>query len=291
VPELPHIGGHEPAGVVVEVGRDVGNVRPGQRVVPYLFVRGADCRYTRAGRHAQATHLAGIIGVTLPGGFAEYFKAPAANVLPLPDEVPFEAGGLASCAVITAVHAWRRAELQMGDVALVLGAGGIGLIMLQILKAAGVRTVCVSRSAASLRLAEQAGAELALSLAATDTAERVRQFTGDREGADCVFEMVGMSATMSAAADYVRRCGKIVVIGEEAEFPAIDTIRIAQRELAIIGSRNGGLQDALDALEMMARGIIRPPIAARYPLAEVNQALACLRDGKAHGRIILNIRP
>ncbi|MCA9102411.1 MAG: alcohol dehydrogenase catalytic domain-containing protein, partial [Planctomycetales bacterium] len=258
VPNLPHVPGHEPAGVVAEVGHDVDEIAVGQRVVPHLFVRSGECRYSLAGQDAQATHLEGIIGVTLPGGFAEYFKAPARNLLVLPDEVPFDAGGLTSCAVITAVHAYRKAGLERGDTAVVLGAGGIGLILVQLLASAGVRTVAVSRSPASLALANGAGAALAIRADADDTIIQIREFAGPgSDGADVVFEMVGRADTMKAAASYVRRGGRIVVIGEEAEYPAIDTIAIAQRELEIVGARNGGRKDAVDALEMMATGAIR----------------------------------
>ena len=85
------------------------------------------CRSCRTGQDAQCSSIGGIIGVTVPGGFAEFFKAPARNVLPLPDAVSFESGGLVSCGVITAVHAYRRARLLAHEVAVVIGAGGIGL--------------------------------------------------------------------------------------------------------------------------------------------------------------------
>ncbi|MEZ6144203.1 MAG: alcohol dehydrogenase catalytic domain-containing protein [Planctomycetaceae bacterium] len=290
VPNLPHIPGHEPAGVIADVGRDVTGYTIGQRVVPHLFVSGGDCRFTRSGQHAQATHLQGIIGVTLPGGFAEYFKAPAENLLPLPENVPFDVGGLTSCAVITAVHAYRKSGLQLGQSAVVLGAGGIGLMLVQLLGQAGVRTIAVSRSPDSLRLAEQAGAELALSVEDANTAGCIREFAGaGKDGADCIFEMVGRAGTMRAAADYACRGGRIIVIGEEDEYPEIDTIQIAQRELEIIGSRNGGRQDAIDALEMLAVGIIKPHIAASFALDEINEAMSLVRNGEARGRVIVNV--
>jgi propanol-preferring alcohol dehydrogenase len=319
VPALPHIPGHEPAGVVAEVGKEVTGVTVGQRVVPHLFVARAECRYTRAGQHAQATHLQGILGVTLAGGFAEYFKVPARNLLVLPPEVPFDAGGLASCAVITAVHAFRKAALQMGDTAVVQGAGGIGLILVQLLKAAGVRVVAVDSNEAGRQQALRAGAELALGPnpkseirnpkqiqmtkqekypgsdlensdldIVSDFGFRILDFSSG--GVDAVFELVGRAATMQAAAGYVRRCGQIIVIGEEPEFPAIDTIHIAQKELRIYGSRNGGMQDAQDALELMARGVIRPVIAARFPLERFNEGLAHVRRGEAPGRVVVTIK-
>jgi len=291
VPRLPHVPGHEPAGRVVEVGREVTGIRLDQRVVPHLFVRSADCRYTRAGEHAQALHLRGIIGVTLPGGFAEYFKAPAQNLL-LPDAVPFDVGGLTCCGVITALHAFRKAMLREQETAVVLGAGGIGLMLLQLLRAASIRALAVDRSEDRFALALQAGAERALTLEAAAIADQVRDFAGPRagDGVDCVFELVGSAHTMQAAAGFARRGGRIVVIGEEAEFPAIDTIRIAQRELQIIGSRNGGLQDARDALDLIARGVIRPPIAATFPLAQINRGLDLVRRNQVQGRVIIRIR-
>lgn len=290
VPKLPHIPGHEPAGTIAALGAGVTNLQVGQRVAPHLFVASADCRFTRTGQQAQATHLSGIIGVTMPGGFAEYVTIPSRNLLVLPDEVPFDAGGLTSCAVITTVHAYRKAQLQAGDTAVVLGAGGIGLMLVQLLTSAGIRTVAVSRSPISLDLARQAGAELALSLEDPTLAEQIRGFSGsDKSGADCVFELVGLANTMQIAAASAMRGGKIVVIGEEAEFPAIDTIQIAQRELQILGSRNGSFQDARDALEFMASGVIRPTIAARFPLSRINEALDEVRTGRAHGRVIIDI--
>lgn len=291
VPQLPHIPGHEPAGVVAKIGSNVEGFSIGQRVVPHLFVSGKECFYCRTGRHAQAMDLQGIIGVTMPGAFAEYFKAPAKNLLHMPENVAFDVGGLTSCAVITAVHAYRKTGLQTGDIAVVVGAGGIGQIMIQILHHAGVRVVAASRSVESLELARKNGAALCVRLGSPTAAEEVRAFAGpDVDGAHCVIDMVGLAKTMEVSADFVMRCGRIIVIGEEADFPPIDTIHIAQRELEIVGSRNGGLQDAADSLKMMSAGIIAPPIAKHYPLDRVNDAMELLRSGKAHGRIVIDIK-
>ncbi|HWB14504.1 MAG TPA: alcohol dehydrogenase catalytic domain-containing protein [Pirellulales bacterium] len=290
VPRLPHIPGHEPAGIVVAVGSEVAEPQVGQAVVPHLFVFDRDCPYTRSGQHAQATHLRGILGVSLPGGFAQYFKAPARNLLRVPEGVPWDVAGLTSCAVITAVHAFRKAQLAPLDTAVVLGAGGIGLILVQLLRASGVTTIVVDRSAASLEQARQAGAELAVSFDDVQAVDQVRAAAGaGKDGADCVFELVGRAATMKFAAAAARRGGRIVVIGEEAEFPSIDTITLAQRELQLIGSRNGGLQDALDALNLLARGVLRPPIAAHFPLERINDAFDLVRSGQANGRVIVTL--
>ena len=236
-------------------------------------------------------HLRGILGVTMPGGFAEYFKAPARNLLVLPDSVPSDIGGLTSCAVITAVHAYRKARLQVNDTAVVLGVGGIGLVLVQLLHAAGIRTLAVDNDSASLGQALEAGAQEALAIDRAEAGALIQNWAGgEKGGVDCVFELVGKGATMKAAASVVRRGGQIIVIGEEAEFPALDTIQIAQQELQIIGSRNGGLQDARDALAFMAQGIIRPVIAAQFPLDQINFALAAVRQGTIRGRAVVTMR-
>jgi 2-desacetyl-2-hydroxyethyl bacteriochlorophyllide A dehydrogenase len=286
VPSLPHIPGHEPSGVVAKIGESVQGFSVGQRVIPHLFLACGRCRACRTGHEAQCTNLEGIIGVTRPGGFAEYFVAPARNLIPVPEAVSDEAAGLASCAVITAVHAFRRARLAVGETALVIGAGGIGLIMLQLLKSAGIHTIAIDRSKDSLDLATHNGADAIVPPGADDPAALVRELSGG-VGVDCVFDMVGLTATLKLAADSTARGGRIVVIGEEPEFPAIDTITIAQRELEIIGSRNGSFQDAVDALEFMSSGIIQPWIDRRFPLTEINLAMDYLRSGAAHGRVVV----
>lgn len=288
VPVLPHVLGHEPAGVVVEVGSDVETLRLGDRVVPHLFITCDRCYYCRAGRQQQCSDLRGIIGVLSDGAFAEYFKAPARNFYRLPDEVPFDEGGLISDAVVTAVHASRRAELGLGDSALVVGAGGVGQVLIQILRASGVRVAAADISPEKLRLAGSLGAAHTVDAREPDAAKSVLDFSGT-SGVECVFNCVGTSASMRFSSDAVMRCGRIVVIGEEPQDPRIDTIEIAQKELEIIGSRNGTRQDMIDAIRWVASGAVRPQIAVRLPLEDINHAFDTMRNG-ALGRVVVVVK-
>jgi threonine dehydrogenase-like Zn-dependent dehydrogenase len=146
----------------------------------------------------------------------------------------------------------------------------------------------MSRSPEKLEIARQLGAHLAIRVDGTDKAQQIRAFAGG--GVQCVYDCVGTASTMRDGASYVMRGGQIVVIGEEPEFPPIDTIQIAQRELEIIGSRNGSRQDFADAISMLASGIISPPVASRFPLDQINEALQLLRSGQASARIIMTIK-
>ncbi len=288
VPRLPHILGHEPAGVVARTGSAVRNLKPGQRVVPYLFFNCQDCYYCRVGRHQQCLHLDGILGVLCHGGFAEYFKAPARNLFLLPDHVPFDAGGLIADAVVTAVHAVRRAELYSGQNAIVLGAGGVGLSLIQVLVNAGVRVIAIDRVEAKLELARHFGATGTYPFSMEPVASAIRDLA-DSDGIAAVFDCVGSTPSLAAACRWVRNGGRVVVIGESGQPPAITSTEIAQRELEIIGSRNGARQDFVEAIRLVQYGAVRPPIAARFPLQNVNAALDALRAGPI-GRVVVVVR-
>ncbi len=288
VPPLPHILGHEPAGVVAAVGAGVMRFKSGDRVVPHLFFSCDECIYCRSGRHQQCTNLRGILGVLVNGAFAEYFKAPEANLYILPDNIPFDVGGLIADAVVTSVHAHQRSEIRPGMTAAVVGCGGVGLTLLQVLKAAGGHVVGVDRSEESLSLARELGATFTVNSRDPERVLKVREFTKGH-GVECVFNCVGSGATMRDSFEYVMKCGRVVVIGEEPEAPATDTIEIAQRELEIIGSRNGTRQNMAEAIRLVASGAVKPPIARRLPLHEINEALDLVRRG-ALGRVVITVK-
>jgi D-arabinose 1-dehydrogenase-like Zn-dependent alcohol dehydrogenase len=291
VPSLPHIPGHEPAGVVARVGTGVHGVAPGDRVVPHLFLACQACRYCRTGNHAQCRRVRGIIGVTRPGGFAEYFKAPASCLLKVPENVKLNEAGLVSCAMVTAVRALRRSRLAFGESAVVIGAGGIGLILIQMLKAFGIRAAAIAGSEQSRSLASEMGAGIALLASDSELPRKIASVAADEEeGVDCAFDLVGSAQTMRLAAASVARQGRIVVVGEEAESAPLQSIEIAQRELEIIGARNGGMQDAADAMAMLSKGIVKPAIAARFPLDQINDAFNLVRGGSVTGRVMISMR-
>lgn len=289
VPELPHILGHEPGGVVVDVGSGVKGLKPGDRVVPHLFITCDQCRYCRLGRRQQCAALKGIIGVLCwQGAFAEYFKAPARNLYRLPDAIPFDEGGLIADAVVTAVHASRRASVGLNETAVIIGVGGVGQVLVQILAASGVRVVAADLDASKREKAAQLGATLAIDPRDEAAVGKIIDFSGSG-GAECAINCAGSSESMRFAADAVMRCGRIVVVGEEPEDPRIDSIEIAQKELEIIGSRNGTAQDMEDAIRWVASGAVRPIVAARYPLNEINAAFDHMRRG-ALGRVVIVIK-
>lgn len=288
VPRLPHILGHEPAGIVVETGKSVSGLQPGDRVVPHLFFNCGNCYYCRIGRQQQCRDLKGILGVMAPGAYAEYFKAPATNLFRLPKEIGFDAGGLLADAVITSVHGFRRSHVLPGERAVVIGTGGIGLILIQLLRLGGVRVAGVDRSDEALQLARKLGAEIAVIAGTASAVPQLREWTHGF-GAQCIFNCVGTAESMRESADSVMRCGRIVVIGEEPDFPKVNTTEIAQQELEIVGSRNGTRQDLIEGIRLLESGSVTPLIARRFPLDAIHEAFDCVRRG-ALGRVIITVK-
>ena len=279
-PALPHILGHEPAGRVASIGAGVEGWNVGDRVACYLFDTCGHCAACRDGSDAQCSYNEGILGVTRDGGFAELFRVRADNLLRVPPEGDLVTAGLVSCAVVTAVHATKRAALALGQRVAIIGAGGIGLIVLQSLVHDGFEVHVFDPSEAARRTSLSEGA----------TSAHAPVDRGDDGSFDRVFDLVGTAASTGLAGRLVRRQGRIVIIGEEAEFPAIDTIALAQREIEIVGSRNGGRKDAQEALVLMAQCIIRPHVAERIQLDGLNSALDAMRAGRIHGRVIVEFQ-
>src|ERR1700722_5456717 len=287
VPKLPHILGHEPSGVVAKVGSAVKTLKPGDRGVPYLFITCGTCWYCRNGRDSMCANLKGIIGVLVNGAFAQFFKAPARNLFLLPENVPFDVGALMADAVITSVHAvYDRSNVKAAATAAVIGAGGVGQIIIQLLKALGLRVIAVSRSESKLAVAKSIGADEAWRAGEPNIGARSREIASD--GIDVVFDCVGSDESMKEALVMVKRCGRIVMVGEEdASFPA-DSTEIAKRELEIIGSRNGSRSNMQMGLQLLSLGVIKPVISDVFELEDVNKALDRVRQG-ASGRVILKV--
>jgi D-arabinose 1-dehydrogenase-like Zn-dependent alcohol dehydrogenase len=286
VPPLPHVLGHEPAGVIAAVGSNVLGWKVGDRVVPSLFFTCNRCYYCRVGRNQQCAHLKGILGVLSPGAMAEYFKVPGENLFPLPESIPSEAGGLIADAVVTAVRAAKRGGSTVGSTAVVIGAGGVGLCLIQVLVSAGVRVFAADIHRENLEAAEAYGATTAF-LTGPGLASGLRE-SAEKDAIQCVFDCVGSGQTLTQACDLVMNCGRVVVVGEYGDALSVTSTSIAQRELEIVGSRNGTRQDLVEAIRLVELGHVRPPIAACYPLEKVNDAIQRLREGVV-GRLVVRV--
>jgi alcohol dehydrogenase len=287
---LPHVPGHEISGEIVALGSDARG-RVGDRVVVYHYWACRTCAYCQAGEENLCTDLQGWSGFTTPGGFQEYLSVPDDCVLPLPANVAPEHGGPLTCALGTAYHAVvGRGAVRAGETAVVLGAGGVGLQVVQIAKASGATVFAVDVQDHRLRAARAAGADDAFT--AAEAGDRVRGATA-RHGADLVIDTVGHRGSLQTSAGLVRSGGRVVVVGyttEPGEYPAMPTERLVLGQLTVLGSRYATRLELRQALSLVARGLVHPVISGEVPLERANEALAMVREDRATGRVVVRIR-
>ena len=264
----PLIMGHEVTGEVVATGQGVTGLPAGTRVAVQPVAYCGECAQCRAGNPNLCTRRR-LMGMNAPGGYAPYVVWPAENLYPLPDGLSFEQGALAEPLAV-AVHAVGLAEYRPDDAVLVVGAGPIGLLILMLLKHAGLSRRAISDlSDERLALARELGAEVTINPAQQPLDEAIRQYT-DGEGVDVAFEAVGLSATVGQAIGATRNGGTVVWVGNNARVVEVDMQSVVTRELTIRGSYGMRDDDFRRALALLAEGELPAErlITRRASLAE-----------------------
>lgn len=279
--------GHEIAGRIAAVGEGVDPGRVGERVILYYYVGCGECEQCRLGREQLCPNLRAEYGFISDGGYAQYVSVPSRNAVPLPDTVSDVEAAPIGCGVTTAVHAANLAELRGGEWVVVYGIGGVGLGLVQLARARGARTIAVSRTEAKLSRARELGAEFAVDASDPSTvAARIREITGGA-GADVVFECVGSAETMEQASAALGRRGRLVFVGySEASF-TVHPIQLVVFEQKVLGSVGATLQDLHEAVDLVARGVIRTVVDRELPLERYQEGLDALARGEPIGRIVL----
>ncbi len=286
VPELPFIMGHEIAGEIVAVGAGVSEFAPGDRVAVYNFVTCGSCVFCRSFRDQLCLNMRGIVGVLdVPGAYAERVCLPAQQLIHLPAEVNYADGATCCDAGLTALHAVDRAAVSIGETVLVIGIGGVGSIVTQLLAGAGIEVIVADVDAGKEQWALSQGASIFSSAAGDELQSLVRDLS-DGIGADRVIDVVGLESTMTAGFTSLRRGGRMVVVGYTPERLPLSGKELAQNEKEVIGTRAGRRNDLSRCLKLYASGALASIVRGTYTLDQVNEALAHLRSGVT-GRIVL----
>jgi len=272
--KLPIIPGHEIAGVVEEVGRDVRGFERGERVgVQVLYESCRTCEYCLTGNENLCLERK-TTGESVDGGYAEYIVAPHDFIYKLPDNIGFEEAAPLFCPGVTAYRAVRRAGIRLGQKVAIIGVGGVGHMSLQFARLAGAEIVAVDRAEAQLSLARELGAEHAL------LSEEVEDFVKNNGKFDVVMVHAPSQKAVDQATRIVKRGGTILmaVLGRvEVIFP---------EEVKIVPSVIGSRQDMKETLKIASTGKIKVKYAT-YKLNEAEQVLTKLKKGEIIGRAVL----
>ena len=271
--KFPVIPGHEFSGEIVEVAPGVTNVKAGDRVTVDPNIVDHTCIFCRRGEIHLCENLTAT-GVNYDGGFAEYCKAPAAQAYPIPNEVSLDEAAMAE-PLACCIHGIDRAGIVPGSTVVLLGAGSIGLILLQLVKAAGAGLVIVSEPDEKKReLAAGFGAEVVLDPTTDDVEAEVEKTT--RVGADVVIESAGRLETAQLALKLARRGGTVLQFGVVSPDKVIEVAPydIFYKELTIRGSFVNPFTHAR-AVDLLDRKQVEvmPLVTHRFPLDDAARAL------------------
>jgi 2-desacetyl-2-hydroxyethyl bacteriochlorophyllide A dehydrogenase len=252
---LPMTLGHEVAGVVEVVGKQVTRIKEGDRVCLHYNITCGDCYYCSTGSE-QFCPSGLMLGHYTDGGYAEYIAVPARNAIPLPDEIPFEPGATLMCASATAFHALRKSRLKAGETVVVFGVGGLGLSAIQLAKAFGALDVfAVDINDDKLHLAAGYKA-IPVNAKIVDPVVEIHRLTHDR-GVGVSLELIGLPQTMRQAVQCLGIMGRAVIAGISDLPMEINTYgELLGKEVEIIGSNDHLLQELPLLIDMARRGIL-----------------------------------
>ncbi|MFP3714921.1 zinc-dependent alcohol dehydrogenase family protein [Puerhibacterium sp. TATVAM-FAB25] len=295
IPALPHVPGHELAGVISAVGAGVSGWQVGDRVtVPFVCGCGR-CEWCASGQ-AQVCPDQTQPGFTHWGSYAEQVVLHAAdtNLVAIPDGVSFETAAALGCRFATAYRAVAgRARVQRGEWVAVVGAGGVGLSATMIAAALGAQVIAVDRHEGALEAARRAGAAHTVLADGRDVPAAIHALTGG--GAHVAIDAVGSEQTSTDAVLSLRRRGRHVqvglLLGDDAR-PRLPMGRVIAWELDLLGSHGMAAADYPEMLALVASGALRPQdlVARVVGLAEGAALLPGLHDARREGMTVIDPR-
>jgi 2-desacetyl-2-hydroxyethyl bacteriochlorophyllide A dehydrogenase len=296
--EYPAILGHEFGGIIQEAGRDVTGYKAGDRVVVDPIIPCRTCSACLSG-HLNACQSLRLLGIELDGGFGQYVAVPADRLHRLPDNVPMAHASMVEMYGL-GHHILERGHVQPGESVAILGAGKLGLSVLDVLchGAGAAMTIVTDLQPLRLEIADKLGADYPIYVGRQDPVEQVMDITHG-VGVDCVIEAVGhyhlvegQEAPLAQAVKMIRAGGRIVTAGLGEQLSAVHFKTLVLKEAEIIASRVT-LGEFRRAIRMLARGLLHPELLITHQMAlrDVTAAFDRVdRDDPATLKIVLNVQ-
>ena len=282
----PFTLGHEVFGEVVAVGPDAKNVSIGDKRIVYPWIGCGNCDVCNKGDE-HLCNTGPVIGVTMPGGFGDHVVIPDSKYLHDAGDTPEHLAGSYACSGLTAYSALKKGAPYSSDNDLIIiGIGGVGMMGLQIAKAAfKCNPIVVDVDEEKLRLALENGASAAINPMDEDAAAKVLEITGGN--ASVAIDFVGSEQSTAFGTNLLRKGGKYIIVGlygGELKLP-LPLIPILERGLQ--GSYTGSPEDMHELMKFVRSGKVDPIPVEKRPAREANKTLEDLKNGKIIGRAAL----
>jgi len=277
--KFPAIQGHEFGGIIQEVGQEVKGFKVGDRVVVDPIISCHNCPACHTG-HINACRTLKLLGVDLDGGFGQYVAAPASHLFHLPESIPMKYAPMVEMYGL-GHHVLSRGQVQPGETVVILGAGKLGLSVLDVLchKAGAATTIITDVQPFRLDTARKLGADVTINIEHEDPVERVLELT-QGVGVDCVIECVGhyheiagRESPLQQAVKMIRTAGRVVTAGLGEQISAVHFKTLVIKEAQIIASRVT-CGEFPRAIRLMDKGLLHPELLVTHQLPMKDVAAA-----------------
>jgi threonine dehydrogenase-like Zn-dependent dehydrogenase len=281
------VGGHEPCGVVAEVGAGVSTVKVGDRVMMHHYTGCGTCKMCRIGYTQMCLSHHEVYGFTQGGGHQDFLKVPASTCVTLPDVLSFEEGAACACGTGTAFHALKRLNITGIDTIAIFGQGPVGLSATQFAATMGARVIAVDVISERLELAGQLGADSTIDASADPPVEAIRALTHG-EGADATLDATGIPEVRLNAVDSARLWGRVCFVGEGNTTTFDVSPQIIHKQLTIYGSWTFSLSGLAEVANFVVerRVPLKELITHRFTLDQAAEAYRLFDSGRT-GKVVL----
>ncbi|MDO9475450.1 MAG: alcohol dehydrogenase [Pseudohongiella sp.] len=277
--------GHEIFGEVVAVGPDANDAKIGDRRVVFPWIGCGECPSCRRGEEHLCTPGRGL-GTMAQGGFADHVMVPHPRYLFDKGDVADSLASTYACSGLTAYSSLKKVgPLVEGDELVLIGAGGVGMMTLQVALALGMQPIVVDIDDNKLAAAKELGAKAVFNSSDKASVKAIKTLCNG--GAYAVIDFVGAEASVNFGLGCLRKGGKIIIVGLYGGALNIPLPFIPMSARIIQGSYVGSLQEMGELMALVRAGKIAPIRIEERPLADVSQALADLKAGKVQGRVVL----
>jgi propanol-preferring alcohol dehydrogenase len=283
----PLTPGHEVAGVIDSMGEQAEGFSVNDKVLVFPWIGEGLCPACRIGQENLCDKPRSL-GVYTDGGYSEYLLVPSYRYLIKTGELDSDASASLSCSALTAYGAVKNTGLAPNDNVVVVGAGGLGLMAIQLAKAiTGAKIIAMDLDDGKLKAAKENGADNIVNSKNEDPVKAVNEFTGNL-GADAVIDFVNASKTVETDMQLLRRRGKVVLVGLFGGELKLNLVSMPTKAYKLIGSYTGSMTDLIELVSLAKRGVIKPIISNRFKLDQATEALTMLKNGKILGRGVIN---
>jgi alcohol dehydrogenase, propanol-preferring len=286
--KYPLTPGHEIAGVIDSLGEQAEGFSKNEKVLVFPWIGEGLCPACRMGKENLCDKPRSL-GIYTDGGYSEYVLVPSYRYLvKIGEELDTDTSAPLSCSALTAYGAVKNTNLTPNDNVVIVGAGGLGLMAIQLAKAiTGSRIIATDLDDEKLKEAKNNGADITINSKKEDPVKAVMELTG-KKGADAVIDFVNASKTVETDMQLLRRRARIVLVGLFGGELKLNLVTMPTRAYRLIGSYTGSIADLIELVSLAERGVIKPIISNRFKLDQATEALTMLKEGKIVGRGVIN---